>query len=100
MNLCMLTALNRPHELKLHVRGAINNGCSVEEIMEVLLQTAIYCGDPTALDSTRVAREALKELNIARWIGDQRNGVSCRYRLTGGVAVGPLLADIVEKVEN
>jgi len=64
MNLCMLTALNRPHELKLHVRGAINNGCSVEEIMEVFLQTAIYCGVPAALDSTRVAREALKELNI------------------------------------
>jgi 4-carboxymuconolactone decarboxylase len=65
MNLCMLTALNRPHELKLHVRGAINDGWSVEEIMEVLLQTAIYCGVPAALDSTRVAREALKELNIS-----------------------------------
>jgi 4-carboxymuconolactone decarboxylase len=64
MNLCMLTALNRPHELKLHVRGAINNGCSAEEIMEVFLQTAVYCGAPAALDSTRIAREALKELNI------------------------------------
>ena len=65
MNLCMLTALNRPHELKLHVRGAINNGCSVEEVMEVLLQTAVYCGVPAALDSTRVARETLKELDIS-----------------------------------
>lgn len=61
----MLTALNRPRELKLHVRGAINSGWSVEEIMEVLLQTAIYCGVPAALDSTRVAREALKELDIS-----------------------------------
>lgn len=62
INLAMLTALNRPQELKLHLRGAINNGCSLEEIREVLLQTAIYCGVPAAIDAFRSAREVLTEL--------------------------------------
>lgn len=57
LNLAMLTALNRPHEIKLHVRGAINNGVSKDEIKEVFLQAAIYCGVPAAIDSFRVAKE-------------------------------------------
>jgi 4-carboxymuconolactone decarboxylase len=61
INLAMLTALNRPHEVKLHLRGALNNGCSKEEIMEVLLQTAIYCGIPAAVDSFRTAKEFFQE---------------------------------------
>jgi 4-carboxymuconolactone decarboxylase len=61
LNLAMLTALNRPHELKLHVRGALKNGVSRDEIAEVLLQAAIYCGVPAAVDAFRTAREALKE---------------------------------------
>jgi 4-carboxymuconolactone decarboxylase len=61
INLAMLTALNRPHEVKLHLQGALNNGCSKEEIMEVLLQTAIYCGVPAAVDSFRTAKEFLQE---------------------------------------
>jgi 4-carboxymuconolactone decarboxylase len=61
INLAMLTALNRPHEVKLHLKGALNNGCSREEIMEVLLQTAIYCGVPAAIDSFRLAREVFNE---------------------------------------
>jgi 4-carboxymuconolactone decarboxylase len=61
INLAMLTALNRPHEVRLHVRGALNNGCTREEIAEVLLQTAIYCGVPAAIDSFRVAREVFDE---------------------------------------
>ena len=64
LNLAMITALNRPHELKLHVRGAINNGLTREEIAEVFLQTAIYCGVPAALDSFRVAKEVFKEMGI------------------------------------
>jgi len=64
LNLAMLTALNRPHELKLHVRGAVNNGLSKDEIKEVFLQAAIYCGVPAAIDSFRVASEAFKEMNI------------------------------------
>lgn len=59
INLAMITALNRPHELKLHVRGALNNGCSEEEIREVLLQTAIYCGVPAAMDAFRTAKEVI-----------------------------------------
>jgi 4-carboxymuconolactone decarboxylase len=61
INLAMLTALNRPHEVKLHLKGALNNGCSKEEIMEVLLQSAIYCGVPAAVDSFRLAREVFNE---------------------------------------
>ena len=60
-NLAMLTALNRPHELKLHVKGALNNGLTREEIMEVLLQTGMYCGLPAAVDAFRVMREAFGE---------------------------------------
>ncbi len=62
LNLAMITALNRPHELRLHVRGALNNGLSKDEIKEVFLQTAVYCGAPAALDSFRVAREVFDEL--------------------------------------
>ena len=61
INLAMLTALNRPHELKLHVRGALNNGLTREEIQEVLLQTCIYCGVPAALESFKNAMEIFKE---------------------------------------
>ena len=61
LNLAMLTALNRPHELKLHIRGALKNGVTREEIMEVLLQTGIYCGVPAAVDAFRTARETFKE---------------------------------------
>jgi 4-carboxymuconolactone decarboxylase len=64
LNLAMITALNRPHELKLHVRGAINNGVTKDEIREVFLQTAIYCGVPAAIDSFRNAREMFKEMGI------------------------------------
>lgn len=64
LNLAMISALNRPHELKLHVRGAINNGLTKDEIKEVFLQVAIYCGVPAAIDSFRVASEVFKEMNI------------------------------------
>ncbi|EJE52172.1 4-carboxymuconolactone decarboxylase [Acidovorax sp. CF316] len=63
LNLAMLTALNRPHELKLHVRGALNNGVTRDEIKEVFLQTAIYCGVPAAIDSFRTAAEVFKEMD-------------------------------------
>ena len=62
INVAMLTALNRPHEVKLHLKGALNNGCTKEEIMEVLLQAAIYCGVPAAIDSFRLAREVFSEI--------------------------------------
>src|SRR2546421_6936806 len=58
LNLAMLSALNRPHELKVHVKGALRNGLTRTEIREVFLQVAIYCGVPAAVESFRIAREA------------------------------------------
>ncbi|MBX6425826.1 MAG: carboxymuconolactone decarboxylase family protein [Variibacter sp.] len=62
INLAMLTALNRTPEVKLHVRGAINNGVTVEEIKEVLLHATVYCGIPAGLDAFKAANEVLKEM--------------------------------------
>jgi 4-carboxymuconolactone decarboxylase len=62
INLAMLSALNRSHELAVHVKGAVNNGCTVEEIQEVLLQTMVYCGAPASLEAFRVAEQVLTEL--------------------------------------
>jgi 4-carboxymuconolactone decarboxylase len=64
LNLALLTALNRPHELKLHVKAAVTNGVTKSEIQEVLLQATIYCGVPAGVDSFRIAREALKEAGV------------------------------------
>ena len=64
LNLAMLSALNRPHELKLHVNGALNNGLTKEQIREVFLQVAIYCGVPAAVEAFRIAREAFKERGV------------------------------------
>jgi 4-carboxymuconolactone decarboxylase len=61
INLAMITALNRPHELKLHVKAALRNGLTKDEIREVLLQVAIYCGVPAAVDAFRTAKEAFAE---------------------------------------
>lgn len=64
INLAMISALNRPHELKIHVKGAIANGLTKDDIREVLLQVAIYCGVPAGVDGFRTAQEAFKELGI------------------------------------
>lgn len=69
INLSMISALNRPHELKLHVKAALNNGLTREEIREVLLQVAVYCGVPAGIDSTRIAREAFAEIDAAAAAG-------------------------------
>ena len=61
LNIGMLSALNRPHELKLHIVGALNNGLTPAEIYELLLQVAIYCGVPAAIDATRIARETIEQ---------------------------------------
>ena len=60
LNLAMLTALNREHELKLHINGALNNGLTKEEIKEVFLQVAIYCGVPAAVVAFRCAKEVFQ----------------------------------------
>ena len=59
LNLAMLTALNRPHEIRMHVRGALTNGVTVQEIQEILLQACVYCGVPAALDAFKVAKEVI-----------------------------------------
>ena len=65
INLAMLALLNRPHELKLHVKGALTNGVTRDEIREVFLQVVIYGGLPAGIDSVRIAREAFAELDAA-----------------------------------
>ena len=62
INLAMITALNRPHEFKVHVRGALNNGVTREQIREVLMQAAFYCGGPAALESFRLAAEVFAQM--------------------------------------
>lgn len=64
LNLGMIAALNRPDELALHVRGAINNGLTKDEIRECFLQVAVYCGMPAGLGCFKVARQVFKEMGI------------------------------------
>ena len=63
INLAMISTLNRPHELKAHIRGALNNGLSRAQISEVFLQVMIYAGVPAAVDSFRLAREVFSEMD-------------------------------------
>jgi 4-carboxymuconolactone decarboxylase len=65
LNLVMLTALNRPHELELHVRGALTNGVTRDEMREIFMHASVYCGVPAALDAFRVARKIFAELDSA-----------------------------------
>jgi 4-carboxymuconolactone decarboxylase len=64
LNLGMIAALNKPDELAIHVRGAINNGVTKEEIKECLLQVAVYCGMPAGLSSFKIARQVFKDMGI------------------------------------
>lgn len=64
INLAMISALNRPHEVKMHIKGALHNGLTKQEIQEVFLQVAIYCGVPAGVDSFRIAKEVFRELGI------------------------------------
>lgn len=66
LNLAMISALNRPHELKLHVKGALTNGVTREEIREIFLQVAIYCGVPAGIDSFRIAREVFEAVDAEK----------------------------------
>ena len=64
LNLAMLSALGKEHELKLHINGALNNGLTKEQIREVFLQVAIYCGVPAAVESFRSAKEVFKDRGV------------------------------------
>jgi len=65
INIAMISALNRPHELKLHVKAALTNGVTRDQIREVLMQVAVYCGVPAGIDSFRIAKEAFVEVDAA-----------------------------------
>jgi 4-carboxymuconolactone decarboxylase len=65
LNIAMISILNRPHELRAHLKGALTNGVTREEIREILMQVAIYAGMPAAVDSFRIARELFAELDKA-----------------------------------
>lgn len=64
ITVAMTIALNRPHELEIHLRGAIRNGLTRDELKELMLHTAVYCGAPAALDAFRVARKVFAELGV------------------------------------
>ena len=66
INLAMLSALNRSHELRLHLRAALNNGVTRDEIKEVLLQVGGYCGVPASVEAFRVATDVFKEVDAAK----------------------------------
>ncbi len=66
LNLAMLCCLNRPHEFKVHCRGAVNNGVTPEEIQEILLQVGVYAGVPAALEGFKNANEVLKEMGVVK----------------------------------
>jgi 4-carboxymuconolactone decarboxylase len=78
LTLAMLTMLNRPHELRAHLRGAINNGATKSEVAEVFLHAGVYCGMPAAIDGFRVAKEVFKEMVSddvpSRHIADEAGG--------------------------
>jgi len=65
-NLCMIAALNRAHEFELHVRGALRNGCTPEEIRDCLFQVAIYAGIPAGVEAFRIARKVLREEGVLK----------------------------------
>ena len=64
LNIAMIAVLNRPHELKLHIKGALTNGVSKDEIREAFLQVAVYCGMPAGLSSFKIAKQVFKEMGI------------------------------------
>jgi 4-carboxymuconolactone decarboxylase len=66
INIAMLVALNRPNQLRHHIEGALNNGCTAEEIKEILLQTAVYCGLPAASDGFKIAEDVLRSAELVR----------------------------------
>ena len=75
LNLAFLVALDKPEELELHATAALRNGVTPEELMEILIQSAIYCGVPAALRGTRIVRQALE-----RWQATEGAGASKRSR--------------------
>ncbi len=89
INLAMLTALGRTHEVETHVRGALNNGLTQQQIAEVLLQTAIYCGVPAAVDSFRAATKVIAEETAAGKLSAGGKAPGTSGAPAGGIGPGP-----------
>jgi len=83
LNLAMISILNRPHELKLHINGALRNGVTREEIREVFLQVGIYAGVPAAIDSFRIAREVFESIDKKSVSQPTRSGEMTRAQTLG-----------------
>lgn len=81
LNIAMMVALDRQHELALHLKGAVNNGCTVEEIQATLLQTLIYCGVPAGMEGFRTADAVLKEAGLLPESEDGAAGPGAKGRL-------------------
>lgn len=79
VTIALLTALNRPAELRLHVAGAVRNGCTTEEIRETLLHCSVYCGIPAAVDAFAVARDVLAAMRAER-VGGKKPATKRRSR--------------------
>ena len=75
LNLGMLAALNRPHEFRLHFKGAITNGITPEELREILIQISVYCGVPAGIEAFKLSREVFEEegIDISNLDNDQKN---------------------------
>src|SRR3981189_3112311 len=109
VNLAMLGALNRPHELKLHVKGALKNGVTKDEIKEILLQVAVYCGIPSGIDAFRNAREAFNDVEAGKGrnrrilIRDEALSCACRADLSrrlGAARSGARLRQICQLFQS
>ena len=74
LNIAFLVALDKPGELELHVTAALRNGVTQDEIIEILIQSAIYCGVPAALSGTRIARQAIERWQASEGAGTAKRG--------------------------
>lgn len=80
INVALLAALNRPREIRIHLRGALNNGCTIDEIREVLMHTSLYAGVPATLDGMHAVREALKDWGMGDLLKRTSAGKPSRKR--------------------
>ncbi len=99
LNLAMLTALNRSAEIKLHVKGALANGVSIEEIKEVLLHATVYCGIPAGLDAFKAANQVLEEEGAFTKAADKKKAAAKRAAAKKSVATAVAAPAAVKAAE-
>ena len=100
INLGMIAALNRPHELKLHIKGALNNGLTKDQIRDIFLQVTVYCGAPAGIDSMRLAREVLDSGGSAPTILNASNEVAVHGFLQGKIGFLDIAAIAEQTLER